>query len=367
MRNVERIDPLLVAPLRLRDALAQALDGGPTVALTEITSEEMERLERLPESAALLIETGGSTGAPKIVAISANALKISASLSNQALGADIGDCWSLSLPLNHIAGINQLLRSIELGTDPVEANAQFISIVPTQLHRALERPDGFLDQLRNAKKVLIGGAAVPEKLVTRGQESGIQLVTSYGMTEMSGGCIYNGKALPGVAIKIDSARRISLKGPMRALGYLNNSDANRESFVNEWFITSDYGSINESGELHIEGRVDDVIISGGEKISTSKVSQILQERFPKCEIHVIGIPDSEWGVALRVVIANREFARINSNTQRISLQEVRNIVGAALGKVAAPRSLLLLSEMPLKSNGKADFQALVTAHPTEKI
>ena len=367
MRNVERIDPLSVAPLRLRDALARAIDGGPTVALTEITSEQIEDFERLPESAALLIETGGSTGAPKIVALSANALKISASCSNQALGAEIGDRWSLSLPLNHIAGINQLLRSIELGTDPVETNAQFISIVPTQLHRALERPNGILDQLRNAKKVLIGGAAVPENLIKQGQESGIELVTSYGMTEMSGGCIYNGKALPGVEIKIDSSSRISLKGPMRALGYLNNYEANRESFVNEWFITSDYGSINEAGELHIQGRADDVIISGGEKISTGEVCRILQEQFPKCEIHVIGIPDSEWGAALRVVMVNREFERINANTQKISLQEIRNIVGAALSKVAAPRSLLLLSEMPLKSNGKADFETLVTAHPTEKI
>jgi O-succinylbenzoic acid--CoA ligase len=367
VRNVERIDPLSVAPLRLRDALARAIDGGPTVALTELTSEQSEDLARLPESAALLIETGGSTGAPKIVALSANALKISASLSNQTLGAEIGDRWSLSLPLNHIAGVNQLLRSIELGTDPVETNAQFISIVPTQLYRALERPDRFLEQLRSAKKVLIGGAAVPENLVKRGRESGIKLVTSYGMTEMCGGCIYNGKTLPGVEIKIDSSSKIALKGPMRALGYLNNNQANRESFVNEWFITSDYGSINEEGELNIAGRADDVIISGGEKISTGEVSRILQERFPESEIFVVGVPDSEWGVALRVVIANRKFERVNDISQMISLQEVRNLLGGALGKVAAPRSLLLLSELPMKSNGKADLEALAAATPTEKI
>ena len=361
MRNVERIDPLAVEPLRLRDALASALDGGPALALTQLP------LEQIPESAALLIETGGSTGDPKVVALSASALKISSSLSNNALGASGNDRWALSLPLNHIAGINQLLRAIDLGTDPVTSDAQFISVVPTQLYRALEQQDEFFAELKRAKKVLIGGAAIPDQLIARGKEVGIQLITSYGMTEMCGGCIYDGKALPGVEVKLEESGRIALKGPMRALCYLNNEQAKNQSFVGDWFITSDLGVIDKNGKLHVSGRTDDVIISGGEKISTQEVQRVVQLRYPEFEIYVVGIPDSEWGQSLRLVLAHKDFQSGRPQSQEFSLQELRKLVGESLGKVAAPRSLLLLSEIPLKANGKADLVALAAASPTEKI
>ncbi|NBR94064.1 MAG: acyl-CoA synthetase [Actinobacteria bacterium] len=357
MRNVERIDPATVAPLHLRDLLADALNGGPAVALTE------RAIDEIPESAALLIETGGSTGEPKVVALSATAMKSSASLSNQALGAAEGDSWSLSLPLNHIAGVNQILRAIDLGSDPVEVGANFLSIVPTQLYRALEQKDSLFDQLKSAKRVLIGGAMIPKPLVERASEQGINLVASYGMTEMCGGCIYNGKALPGVAVEIRDAGRIALSGPMRAIGYLNNPVANAKAFVAEWFLTSDAGALDKNGILQVIGRVDDVIISGGEKISPNKVTKILQRYFPRYEIYVIGIPDEEWGQSLRVVMANNESS---DGSRKITLQHIRDIVGGALGKVAAPRSLLLLSEIPTKENGKVDLLALTTVSPTEE-
>jgi len=356
VRNVERIDPATVAPLHLRDLLADALDGGPAVALTK------RAIDEIPEGASLLIETGGSTGEPKIVALSSDAMKSSASLSNQALGAVKGDRWSLSLPLNHIAGVNQILRAIDLGGDPVESDASFISIVPTQLYRALEQQDLFFDQLKSAKRVLIGGAMIPMQLVEQASEHGINLVASYGMTEMCGGCIYNGRELPGVAIEIRDAGRIALSGPMRAIGYLNNPVANAEAFVGEWFLTSDAGALDRNGILQVIGRVDDVIISGGEKISPNEVTKILQGYFPAYEIYVIGILDEEWGQSLRVVMANNKSS---DGSQKISLQNIRDIVGGTLGKVAAPRSLLLLSEIPTKENGKVDLAALTTASATE--
>lgn len=357
MRNVERIDPITVAPLHLRDLLAIALDGGPAVALTECAFDE------IPENTALLIETGGSTGQPKIVALSAAAMKISASLSNQALGASKNDLWSLSLPLNHIAGINQLLRAIDLGNDPVISDADFISIVPTQLYRALEKKDLLFDQLTHAKKVLIGGAMIPMQLIASAKEHGINLVTSYGMTEMCGGCVYDGRALPGVNIEIRDLGRIALRGPMRAIGYLDNNEANAESFVDDWFLTSDSGTLDQNGLLQITGRADDVIISGGEKISPNEVAKILQKHLPTYEIYVLGIPDEEWGQSLRVVVADNE-RKVTS--QEVSLQKIRNLVGEELGKVATPRSLLLLSEIPVKENGKVDLVALAAATPTEK-
>ena len=355
MRKVERIDPTKVDALRLRDALASALSGGSAVALAPITNEQV------PDDLALLIETGGSTGKPKVVGLSAAAMRASARLSNQVLGANPHDRWSLALPLHHIAGINQLLRAIDLGTDPVSAGGEYISVVPTQLYRALRDGAESLGRLKMAKAVLIGGAAVPKELVAVAKEVGIPLVTSYGMTEMCGGCIYDGIPLPGVEISINDQNTIALKGPMRAQGYFEDIEGTERAFVGEWFITSDEGEIGADGRLLIHGRSDDVIISGGEKISPALVAEFLRAQFPQTELHVLGIPDKEWGEALRVVMVK------SPEISTTSLAQIRQFVGESINRVAAPRSLLLLSEMPIKANGKLDIEALVSAPATEAI
>jgi O-succinylbenzoic acid--CoA ligase len=355
VRKVERIDPATVDALRLRDALARALSGGPTVALTTISREPVN------ENIALLIETGGSTGMPKVVALSAAAMRASAQLSNKVLGATKGDRWALTLPLHHIAGINQILRSIELESDPVATGGEFISVVPTLLYRALNNHDETLEQLRGARKVLIGGAAVSRELLEVGKSAGIPLVTSYGMTEMCGGCVYDGAPLPSVEVKMFDGGKIALKGPMCAQGYLNDEAETLKSFVDGWFITSDEGEITSDGKLIVRGRTDDVIISGGEKISPTAVTQLLRSRFPRTEIYVLGIPDSEWGQSLRVVMA------LSDEIARVTLSEIREIVGANLSKVAAPRSLLLLSDIPTRANGKIDLRQLASAPPTQTL
>ena len=355
MRKVERIDPVTVDALRLRDALAHALSGGPAVALTALPHE------LVGEDVALLIETGGSTGAPKIVALSASAMKASARLSNQALGATKGDCWSLSLPLNHIAGVNQLLRSIDNDSDPVVKGGEFISVVPTQLYRALRERGEQFEILTNAKKVLIGGATVPAQLLHDAASAGVPLVTSYGMTEMCGGCIYDGRTLPGVEVKFINEKTIALKGPMQAGGYFEDDFATRTSFIDDWFITSDEGELSNDGKLIVHGRSDDVIISGGEKISPNRVAELLRENFPTSEILVIGVPDREWGESLRVIMT------LGHDHQGPMLAQIRELVAKRISKVAAPRSLLLLSALPIKANGKIDYQFLANAEATEEI
>ncbi len=354
MRKVERIDPANVDAVRLRDALASALSGGRAVALAPISHESV------PDDIALIINTGGSSGEAKSVALSAQAMRASARLSNQALGVTPTDHWSLTLPLHHIAGINQLLRSIENGSEPQRGSGEFCSVVPTQLYRALRARDALFEQLVHAKKVLIGGAAVPKELMETGRSAGIPLVTSYGMTEMCGGCIYDGKALPGVEVQIRNGNRIALKGPMQAEGYLDDETSTKAAFVDGWFITSDIGRIDESGALEVHGRADDLIISGGEKISPTLVAEILRTHFPSNELLVLGIADPEWGQSLRLVMVT------SNDESRPTLAAMRELVAGHLGKVAAPRSLLLLSDFPIKANGKIDLQMLASMTPTEK-
>ena len=366
MKRANLFDPMLA-----REQIHQALTGsGPTVLISSSAkfdpqSEGFKALldEKVHdvESIAILIETSGSSGTPKLVALRAQAVSASADVTNKFLGAEAGDRWSLTLPLNHIAGINQLTRSINLETSPAPSDgegAQFISVVPTQLHRAIQNKDSFFNNLLTAKKVLVGGAPISEKLIDESRQCGISIVTSYGMTEMSGGCIYNSLPLPGVEMRIDINGLINLKGPMIATSYLGDKESTQKYFKDGWFITSDIGEI-ENNKLKIIGRSDDLIISGGEKISAIKVEALIRSHYPDLEIVVIGIPDIEWGQALRVVVAGEN--------RGLTLAQIRDIVGVQIGRFAAPRSLLYLEKIPMIGIGKPDLVLLKSAQATEEM
>ena len=134
-------------------------------------------------------------------------------------------------------------------------------IVPTQLFRALNGDTKLLKHLQGCKAVLVGGAAIDDSLLALAKAQGINCVTTYGMTETSGGCVYNGEPLPGVEIKIEET--IQIKGPMLA----------RVATQDGFFVTQDLGFI-EDGKLFVTGRADDVIISGGKNISLSAVERL---------------------------------------------------------------------------------------------
>ena len=172
----------------------------------------------------LLVATSGSTGAPKEIGITSAALFASANASNKYLGAVRGNTWSLLLPLTHIAGINVLVRAMQLETEPIDLrnhvgkypHADFTAIVPTQLFNALNENSDLLDHLKGAKAVLVGGAALSQELRTQGIAAGINIVTSYGMSETSGGCVYNAEPLDGVAFELTEGGQIKISGPVLA-------------------------------------------------------------------------------------------------------------------------------------------------------
>ena len=329
--------------------LAAALVGtGPALAFGTISTKQV------PEQVALVVSTSGSTGGSKEVGITAKALLASARSSNKFLNAKFGQVWSLLLPLSHVAGVNVLVRSLELGTTPIdlrEANeflkADFTAIVPTQLFRALNGDDRLLEHLKNCQAVLVGGAALPAGLSDQAKSQGINIVTTYGMTETCGGCVYDGIALDGVEVKTEN-EMIKIKGPTLAFSYLNDEEAWKKCFVDGWFETSDRGEVVD-GKLKVFGRADDVIISGGEKISLSAIGTALQSQFPNSVIAAFAVPDVEWGNALHIAIAG-EHAE--------STQEVTSYLERTLGVVAKPKGFLILSELPMMGIGKVDQQAL---------
>ncbi len=332
----------------MTDLAAALVGAGPALAFGTISATQV------PEHVALVVATSGSTGGSKEVGITAKALLASAKASNKFLDAKFGQVWSLLLPLNHVAGVNVLVRSLELGTTPIDLRqadellkADFTAIVPTQLFRALNGDDHLLEHLRNCQAVLVGGAALPTGLAEQARSQGINIVTTYGMTETCGGCVYDGAPLEGVEVNTEN-EVIKIKGPTLALTYLNDEEAWKASFVDGWFVTSDRGEFVD-GKLKVFGRADDVIISGGEKISLSAIESALQSQFPNREIAAFTIPDLEWGNALHLAIAGEHAEET---------EEITSFLERSLGVVAKPKGFLILSELPLLGIGKVDHKAL---------
>lgn len=330
--------------------LAKALSGnGPALGFGDLKSTNV------PERVAVVIGTSGSTGAPKEVGLSAPALLASGRASNKYLGANFGEIWSLLLPLTHIAGVNVLVRSLELGTMPIDLRnaiqypkADFTAIVPTQLFRALNGDELLLDHLKNCKAVLVGGAALPNEIRKRANDLGITIVSTYGMTETSGGCVYDGVPLDSVEVGITSTGAIKIKGPILASTYLSDSIGWNAALNDGWFVTNDHGTF-DSGRLIVQGRIDDIIISGGEKISLTTIETALSSRFSESEFAAFAIPDPEWGNALYVAIAGDPL---------LSTSEVSAYLAQSLGNVAKPKGFLTLAALPLIGIGKVDRKAL---------
>ncbi|CAN2222387.1 CaiC Acyl-CoA synthetases (AMP-forming)/AMP-acid ligases II [Candidatus Nanopelagicaceae bacterium] len=313
-------------------------------------------LTEVPSRISVVVSTTGSSGTSKEVGLSASALLSSARASNKALGAEFGNSWSLLLPLTHIAGINVLVRALELGTEPIDLRnhqgeyprADFTAIVPTQLFKALNGDQQLLAHLVDAKVVLVGGAALTTDLHLQAEKAGINIVVTYGMTETSGGCVYNGLPLEGIEISITPEKRIAIKGPVLAHTYLGAEALWDTQYKDGWFHSSDIGRI-ENEKLIVEGRSDDVIISGGENISLSAIESSLHAHFPHKNFAAFSVKDSKWGDALHVAIAGDGFP---------SEEEIAQYLGEQFGDFSKPKGFLHLPELPLIGIGKVDRKKL---------
>ena len=330
--------------------LAKALAGtGPALGFGDLQNTSV------PAAVAVVIGTSGSTGTPKEVGLAASALLASARASNKYLGANFGQIWSLFLPLTHVAGVNVLVRSLELGTMPIDlrnANqypkVDFTAIVPTQLFRALNGDALLLEHLKNCSAVLVGGAALPNEIRTQANDHGITVVSTYGMTETSGGCVYDGMPLESVEVGTTAEGAIKIKGPILATTYLNDSIGWERAVTEGWFVTNDFGIV-DSGKLEVLGRIDDVIISGGEKISLTTIETTLNSHYANNEFAAFAIYDPEWGSALYLAIAG---------DLSILTTEVSSYLTQVLGNVAKPKGFLTLAALPLIGVGKVDRKAL---------
>ena len=230
------------------------------------------------------------------------------------------------------------------GTTPIDLRdfhgdypkANYTAIVPTQLFRALNGDQRLLDHLKSANAVLVGGAALSSSLRYQAESAGIKVVTTYGMTETCGGCVYDGTALDGVEIEIRKGR-ICIKGSVLAASIALNDG---------WFETNDLGHYDNQ-QLVVTGRADDVIISGGENLSLNAVENSLSVAFPTTQFAAFSVEDPQWGQSLHVAVVGT-----------ISDDEIAMHLEKNLGHFAKPKGIHHMTSLPLLGIGKIDRKSL---------
>jgi o-succinylbenzoate---CoA ligase len=308
------------------------------------------------DDTAVLIATSGSTGVPKVVELSATALRHSATAALARVGARPGDRWLCCLPTSHIAGVQVLVRSLVAGTDPVihprfdvsrvaASGADHVSVVPTQLRRLL---DAGVD-LRGFRSILLGGAAAPPDLLEQARARGGRVFTTYGMSETCGGCAYDGVPLDGVSVDVGADGRIRLAGPVLFTGYRLRPELTAAVRDGAWFVTPDLGVV-EDGRLRVRGRADDVIVTGGEKVVAGEVTAVLARHPAVRDVAVVGRADPEWGEVVTAVVVPGDDPPAPA--------ELRAWVRAELPAYAAPRQVELVERLPMLPSGKPDLERL---------
>lgn len=377
----------------LLPALRLALAGdGPALALTpdgDTASAYSQRLTAAlapdepleSDDIALVIATSGSTGTPHGVLLSDRVLLEAADRSLARLGGP--GHWVATMPLHHIGGVMTVVRALRVGlevtADPslggetrfepaafaattqdavsrarADGVSLYTSLVPTQLARLAAEPTG-MRALTAYDAVLQGAAACPPDLLTLLRESGVNLVVSFGMTETTGGCVYDGVAFDGTTVSLvdvaDDVGRIVLGGSLVAQGYRRLPELTAELFGADGFRTSDLGRIGPGGVLEVVGRIDDVVHVGGVNVSVLAVQNAIRALDGVDDVAVVPLADAEWGARLIACVA------VGTSRPVGLAEEARLLVASSLGRRAVPE-VRLLDELPMLSSGKVDRAAL---------
>ena len=378
---------------------AAAIGATDGISVTSIALGEADRVpsvrshepigvsdgDRGPDDPAVIMFTSGTTGPAKAVVLTGRNLRASAVASAFRLGVRPGDRWLCPLPIYHMGGLAPVLRSALYGTAVViqegfdaertaratrEHDATGISLVPTALHRIFEAGTRLASSLRF---VLLGGAAASDSLIDVCEKRGVPVYPTYGTTETAsqiatatpaeafehGGTV--GQPLLGTEVRIvDEAGterpagetgEIVVAGPTVTPGYL---DGDGSIFGSYGLRTGDLGYRDEVGRLYVVGRVDDVIITGGEKVPAGEVEATLRDHPDVGDAAVVGLDDPEWGerVAALVVPAG------DAGSQRMSADELRAFCRERLAAFKTPKTIRIADALPRTPSGTVDREAV---------
>lgn len=360
------------------------------------------RLHHLPAEVDVIVQTSGSaSGSGRLVGLTTSALVASARATHEVLGG--AGRWIVALPVHHVAGLQTLMRSCVAGTSPVVADMSegfdaaallracvtartssaatervYLSLVEYQLRRALQVGGELVGELAQLDAILVGGSAIDSLLIEQARDLGLKPVVTYGMSETSGGCVYDGIALPGMSVSVGDDQRIEISGPTLLVDYLDRVSvpSDRPLFWRDgqrWLRTNDRGTLSPSGVLTVLGRSDDVIISGALNICPATVVDALMRPLepgrshqagramalelpppliaPLIDVAVVGLPDSTWGQVCAALVVVDDLPQADFPSYAAAL---RDRVGAVLGRASAPRLIARANRIPRTALGKPD-------------
>ncbi|WP_338042567.1 AMP-binding enzyme [Cryobacterium roopkundense] len=251
----------------------------------------------------------------------------------------------------------------ETMTEPL----RYTSLVPVQLARLCDAATDDLRTravLRRFTAILVGGQAMPSELQTRAEELDLRVVRTYGSSETAGGCVYNGVPIGNTRVRAVGGQ-LEISGAVLAEGYLGEPERTRQRFSEvhgvRWYRTGDLGTVDPlSGVVRVLGRADNVIISGGVKVSLDEVEAIVRA-FPGLEnAVVVAANDPEWGQVPVIVAAGSSATRVELVETSVETR-IADAVSSVLGRAARPARFVIVPSIPLLTSGKPDRRAITAA------
>lgn len=360
---------------RLLEALSPALVLEEDDPLPEGTPWHGPPLSHSPEAPLAIVQTSGSSGAPKNVVLPRRAFVAAADASAGNLGSREDERWLLCMPLAHVGGLSIPIRAVldryavvlppPGPFDPATIarvlerdRVTLASWVPTMLSRMLEDP-GWRPP-RSLRGVLLGGAGAPPELLRQAAQRGVPVLATYGLTETcgqvttqrpgaSGGDGDAGAPLHGIEVRVTGGE-IEVAGPTLLSGWWEGGTPVDEG---GWLRTGDLGRFDEQGRLHVLGRVDDRIVTGGENVDPLEVELLLATLPGVAEACVFGIDDERWGA--------RVAAALVATPDGEPLRELDAALRERLAPHKRPREVAVLEALPATPSGKPDRRATARA------
>jgi O-succinylbenzoic acid--CoA ligase len=356
--------------LAARVSVRRTLDERPPTGLAKTADSE----DISSEQTLAIVYTSGTSGAPRGAVLSRRAFVASARAHAANLGWRDDDRWLLTMPPAHVGGLSILTRSliarrcVVLAPGPFDASdlvatmgrdrVTLLSVVPTMLHRLLDT-DPKWQPHPELRAVLVGGAAFHDSLRERAADRGIPVLGTYGCTEACSqvatqslaqvGTRGSGSPLEGIELRIEDGE-IQVRGDVVMDGYVGEPHSSDAFSDDGWLRTGDLGEIGSDGQLHVRGRRDDTIITGGENVDPVEVEAWLESQPGIVSACVFGVPDDEYGEAVAAALVVHSDVYDESTIQSRMKRE--------LAGHKQPRGVALLDELPLNASGKVDRRAV---------
>jgi O-succinylbenzoic acid--CoA ligase len=348
------VDPRLPPPA-LDDLMRRAR---PTVTVDGDVARRVDG-DPVPPGAAAVVATSGTSGRPRLVLLSRDAITAAVRGSAERLGIAAGDPWLLCVPPAHIGGLLVLFRGLLLDVPVVvhgafdvdrfaaETGVRCVSVVPTMLRRLV---DARVD-MRRLRTMLVGGDSLNSGLAERARALGAPLVHTYGQSQSCGGVVYDGVPLRDVTAAVSAAGEVLLGGPTLMSGYRGDDAATASAFTADGRLRTGDQGVVDGGVLRVLGRLRDVIVSGGEKVAPADVEDVLRAHPGVRDAAVVGEADDEWGERVVAMV-------VPAAGSAPPLADLRDWVRARLPAYAAPKDVLAVDDIPRTPSGKVRREAV---------